>query len=100
MPSTFLLEIGTEELPAEFVGSALDQLKKTVVSDLAELRLVHGEVTVTGTPRRLVVRVESLIDRQSDLEEERKGPPLSKRWWMVNPVQLRLVLPSGVEWIL
>ncbi len=78
MPSTFLLEIGTEELPAEFVGSALDQLKKTVVSDLAQLRLVHGEVTVTGTPRRLVIRVESLIDRQSDLEEERKGPPVKQ----------------------
>ena len=78
MSSTFLLEIGTEELPASFVRSALTQLQQTVELDLAELRLGHGQVTVTGTPRRLVVLVESLIDRQPDLEEERKGPPVKQ----------------------
>ena len=78
MSSTFLLEIGTEELPASFVRSALTQLQQTVELDLAELRLGHGQVTVTGTPRRLVVLVKSLIDRQPDLEEERKGPPVKQ----------------------
>ena len=78
MSSTFLLEIGTEELPASFVRSALTQLQQTVEVDLAELRLGHGQVTVTGTPRRLVVLVKSLIDRQPDLEEERKGPPVKQ----------------------
>ena len=78
MSSTFLLEIGTEELPAEFVHSALKQLQQMVVSDLKDLRLSHGQVTVTGTPRRLAVVVESLIAQQPDLEEERKGPPVKQ----------------------
>ena len=78
MSSTFLLEIGTEELPAEFVHSALKQLQQMVMSDLKDLRLSHGQVRVSGTPRRLAVLVDSLIDRQPDLEEERKGPPVKQ----------------------
>ena len=66
--STFLLEIGTEELPAEFVYSAMKQLQQMVVSDFKDLRLRHGQVRVSGTPRRLAVVVESLIDQQPDLE--------------------------------
>ena len=76
--ATFLLEIGTEELPADFACQALDQLKLVVEKDLNEQRLHHGDVHVTGTPRRLVVRVDALVDRQPDLTEERKGPPASQ----------------------
>lgn len=78
MANTFLLEIGTEELPADFVRSALEQLERRVRTDLKELRLEHGTLSVTGTPRRLLVQVEDLIDAQPDLEEDRKGPPVSQ----------------------
>lgn len=78
LANTFLLEIGTEELPADFVRSALEQLERRVRSDLKELRLDHGALTVTGTPRRLLVEVRDLIDAQPDLEEDRKGPPVSQ----------------------
>ncbi|QNI64331.1 glycine--tRNA ligase subunit beta [Synechococcus sp. A15-44] len=76
MTATFLLEIGTEELPADFVRQALDQLQQRVSRDLREARLGHGAVSVFGTPRRLVVSVADLEDRQPDLEEDRKGPPV------------------------
>ncbi len=78
MTSTFLLEIGTEELPADFARLALIQLKDQVSRDLAELRLNHADLHTTGTPRRLVVCVEALQERQSDLTEERKGPPVAQ----------------------
>ena len=78
LANTFLLEIGTEELPADFVRSALEQLERRVRSDLKELRLDHGALTVTGTPRRLLVEVRDLIDAQPDLAEDRKGPPVSQ----------------------
>ena len=78
MTATFLLEIGTEELPADFACQALDQLKSVVEKDLKDQRLHHADVQVTGTPRRLVVRVDALVDRQPDLLEERKGPPASQ----------------------
>jgi glycyl-tRNA synthetase beta chain len=38
--ATFLLEIGTEELPADFAGAALPQLERRVAQDLAEAALV------------------------------------------------------------
>ena len=73
--STFLLEIGTEELPADFARLALPQLEQLVGRDLATLRLSHAGIYCTSTPRRLVVSVTGLPHRQPDLEEERKGPP-------------------------
>lgn len=73
--STFLLEIGTEELPADFARLALPQLEQLVRRDLATLRLSHERIDCTSTPRRLVVRVTGMPHRQPDLEEERKGPP-------------------------
>ncbi len=78
MTTTFLLEIGTEELPADFVRQALDQLRERVPHDLAEARLSHGSISIFGTPRRLVVSVPNLDDRQPDLREERKGPPVAQ----------------------
>ncbi|QPN66168.1 glycine--tRNA ligase subunit beta [Synechococcus sp. CBW1006] len=73
--STFLLEIGTEELPADFAQSALSQLEQLVSADLLVSRLSFGRVRCLGTPRRLVVLIDGLAERQEDLEEERKGPP-------------------------
>ncbi|MCP9850532.1 glycine--tRNA ligase subunit beta [Cyanobium sp. Morenito 9A2] len=76
--ATFLLEIGTEELPADFVRLALPQLEAAVRRDLADLRLAHGSVRSLGTPRRLAIQVEQLPAGQDDLVEERKGPPLAQ----------------------
>ncbi len=78
--STFLLEIGTEEMPADFVRLALPQLQQLVGRDLASLRLCSSQIRCTSTPRRLVVWVDGLPERQPDLEEERKGPPSAQGW--------------------
>ncbi|MCD6554027.1 MAG: glycine--tRNA ligase subunit beta [Anaerolineae bacterium] len=74
-PAAFLLEIGVEELPAGDLTSAIAQLKELAPNLLDELRLDHGAVRVTGTPRRLVVSVENLSPRQRDVEQIVKGPP-------------------------
>ncbi|MCT0230797.1 glycine--tRNA ligase subunit beta [Synechococcus sp. CS-1324] len=73
--ATFLLEIGTEELPADFVRLALPQLERQVRASLSSQRLGHGLVRSTGTPRRLAITVAALPSHQQDLEEDRKGPP-------------------------
>jgi glycyl-tRNA synthetase len=70
-----LLEIGTEELPAGDLTSAIEQLGEQMPKLLAEARLEHGQVRVTGTPRRQVVYVESLAPKQQDRRELAKGPP-------------------------
>ena len=76
--STFLLEIGTEELPADFARLALPQLEQRVRRDLTDARLPHGAIACTSTPRRLVVQVDSLAAAAEDLEDDRKGPPAAQ----------------------
>ena len=73
--ASFLLEIGTEELPADFARLALPQLESRLGEDLANARLPHAALRATSTPRRLVVCVEGLPARQEDSEQEHKGPP-------------------------
>ena len=73
-PSSFILEVGTEELPAGDVDAALAQLRERVPLWLAELGLKHGPVRVSATPRRLAIFVESLSPRQPDREDIAKGP--------------------------
>ena len=99
MTSTFLLEIGTEELPADFARLALDQLRQRVLSDLRDQRLDHAEVHINGTPRRLVVQVEGLADRQPDLTEERKGPPVAQAFkdGAPGPAAIGFAKRCGVE---
>ncbi len=77
-PADFLLEIGTEELPAADLQSALEQLAARVPALLDELRLAHGEVRVLGTPRRLVVMVEKLAAAQPERTVVIKGPPAAR----------------------
>lgn len=76
MPS-FLLEVGTEELPATFVGSAIAQWQALVPATLSEQYLTCELVNVYATPRRLAIAIAGLPDKQPDREEEIKGPPAS-----------------------
>lgn len=74
----FLLEIGTEELPAADLRSALDQLHTLTTTLLDAARLEHSEVKVLGTPRRLAVIVEELQTHQAALQTVVKGPPAER----------------------
>jgi len=74
-PAAFLLEIGTEELPAADLDTALEQLRVAVPQLLDELRLARDPVRVLGTPRRLAVLVGKVAPHQADVEVEVKGPP-------------------------
>jgi glycyl-tRNA synthetase beta chain len=72
--SELLFEIGTEELPAGYIGPALTFLAEAAARKLNELGLAHGEVRTCGTPRRLTLVVDSLQDRQEDRRLEHLGP--------------------------
>ena len=79
MSSEFLLEIGTEELPASFVTQALRSLKASALELVGQARLGSGalEVHTLGTPRRLALRIRGLAPRQTDRDETVMGPPWS-----------------------
>ncbi|MEO1373490.1 MAG: glycine--tRNA ligase subunit beta [Cyanobacteria bacterium J06635_10] len=73
--ANFLLEVGTEELPASFLSSALAQWKRQIPISLQENFLDTDGVEIYGTPRRLAVLIKGLPPQQADREEEIKGPP-------------------------
>ena len=74
MPA-FLLEVGTEELPAGFLSDAIVQWKSRIPESLKTHNLHNAAVEVYGTPRRLAVLITGLPSQQADREEEIKGPP-------------------------
>jgi glycyl-tRNA synthetase len=77
-PSSFVFEIGVEELPANDVDSAQAYLETRIPTLLNELHLEHGGIRVYATPRRLVIAVDSLFPTQPDREDLVKGPPADK----------------------
>ena len=73
--ATFLLEVGTEELPAGFVASAIAQWQTQIPKSLDEHLLTPKSIEIYGTPRRLAVLVTGLPEQQPNQIEEIKGPP-------------------------
>ncbi|MDR1453220.1 MAG: glycine--tRNA ligase subunit beta [Candidatus Margulisbacteria bacterium] len=72
----FLLEIGTEEIPARFVREMLNNLDKVFRKLLQDNILSFDKLSVYGTDRRLAVLLEGLAERQADRRLELKGPPV------------------------
>ncbi len=74
MSRLLVFEIGTEEIPSAPLYAAIGDLKAGAESALRAARLEHAEVRTYGTPRRLVLEVEGLVERQEDRVERVKGP--------------------------
>jgi glycyl-tRNA synthetase beta chain len=72
----YLLEIGTEELPLEFLLSAPTELVDKVRAALDEQGLSHGELKMYVTPRRLALLIEDLPELQEARTFKTKGPPI------------------------
>jgi glycyl-tRNA synthetase beta chain len=72
-----LFELGCEELPASAVRRAYTQLAQEVTARLDEAGLGHGPAASMGTPRRLIVSVADVADRQPDSTKEQRGPSLT-----------------------
>ncbi len=75
MAKDLFLEIGTEEIPAGFIKSALEALSKQCRNILEAQRIHHGEIRTAATPRRLVLAVSSVEERQADTLVHIYGPP-------------------------
>jgi glycyl-tRNA synthetase beta chain len=97
--ATFLLEVGTEELPAQFVASALAQWKSRIPADLKANVLATDRVEVFGTPRRLAVSIHGLPDQQPQQTEEIKGPPVQAAFkeGKPTPAALGFAKKQGVD---
>ena len=71
-----LLEIGTEEIPSDYLENGLKALRDLAESQLKTSRIEIGEPLVAyGTPRRLVLIGRAVQDKQDDTVQEITGPP-------------------------
>lgn len=72
-----ILEIGTEEIPAQYMENALKDLNRLAKNYLEESRINYKEIKVYGTPRRLVLFIFHINEKQEDILQKIKGPAYS-----------------------
>ncbi|MBI4533040.1 MAG: glycine--tRNA ligase subunit beta, partial [Candidatus Melainabacteria bacterium] len=73
---TYLLEIGTEELPANHLTEAQERLKMLMSQALRQANLTFKDICCLGTPRRLACLIEDLSIVQDTAYKKVKGPPV------------------------
>lgn len=74
MSKDILLEIGTEEIPAHYMPGILGQLKELAAKKLGEANIEYGTIRSLGTPRRAVLLVQGVAEKQADISAKHKGP--------------------------
>ncbi len=72
--SKYLLEIGTEELPANFSHSVINQISSLIEFEFDKKLIKFNNIICTSTPRRIVLFLEGLVDQADDKTLLRKGP--------------------------
>lgn len=75
---TFLVEIGTEELPPKALRSLAESFAANFTAELDSANLEHGEVSWFAAPRRLALKVANLSAAQADREVEKRGPAIAQ----------------------
>lgn len=73
--ATFVLEIGSEEVPSRFLPTEEQELEARFTAALKENALEHGRIRALSTPRRAILVVEDLNPVQTEREEVVAGPP-------------------------
>lgn len=74
---TFLVEIGTEELPPKALRNLAESFAANFTAELDAANLAHGEVSWFAAPRRLALKVANLSAAQPDREVEKRGPAIA-----------------------
>jgi len=72
-----VLEIGTEEIPAQYMENALKNLDQLAKKHLEVARINYREIKVYGTPRRLILFIFHIKEKQEDIFQKIKGPAYS-----------------------
>lgn len=76
----FLLEIGTEELPARFIKPAKAGLEKLLKEGLEASRIGFSGMVSFGTPRRIAVLIEAMEEKQTETVIVKFGPPAARAY--------------------
>lgn len=74
MRTGLLLEIGTEELPVSSISAASLSLENSIREVLTKGRVEFGKISVYATPRRIVLHIEDIAQKQKDESKTLYGP--------------------------
>ena len=74
MMSRYLLEIGVEEIPSDYIDKTKSQLKEKFEKLLEENKLTYDQVRVESTPRRFAIFIENVNANESSEKISVKGP--------------------------
>ncbi len=74
--SEFLLEVRSEEIPARMLEPGVRELATRVFEELMARGIGPREVETGFTPRRLVLRLGGVPEREPDRDERVMGPPV------------------------
>ena len=74
MTSELLFEIGTEEIPAGFLSKAVGDMENIIHKSLTEKMIPFEGIKCMATPRRLVLYIADVAQKQEDQTIEKMGP--------------------------
>jgi len=74
MTSELLFEIGTEEIPAGFLSKAVGDMEDIIRKSLTEKMIPFSGIKCLATPRRLVLYIADVAQKQEDQTVEKMGP--------------------------
>lgn len=74
----FVLEIGSEELPATFVPIGARNLERAAKELFNREGISYGTIQTDGTPRRLTLYVTDLALGTSETTNEKRGPSIDR----------------------
>jgi glycyl-tRNA synthetase beta chain len=113
--SDFLLEIGTEEIPARFLEPAKEGLRKLLEDSFVQSRITFGNTNIQATPRRMMALIEDVSEKQDETTIIKFGPPLNRAYdesgvptkaatgfakaQGVGPEELKKGVKDGVEFV-
>ncbi|WP_448622765.1 glycine--tRNA ligase subunit beta [Dickeya fangzhongdai] len=75
---TFLVEIGTEELPPKALRNLAESFAANFTAELDTAGLGYQSVNWFAAPRRLALKVAGLSASQPDREVEKRGPAIAQ----------------------
>ncbi|KXU79462.1 glycine--tRNA ligase subunit beta [Aeromonas enteropelogenes] len=75
---TFLVEIGTAELPPKALRSLAEAFADNFKAELTKADLAFGDVEWFASPRRLALKVHALAGEQPSKSVEKRGPAVAQ----------------------
>ena len=96
---SFLVELGTEELPPKALLTLANAFGEGITNGLKEANLAAGDCRVYAAPRRLAVVIDAVPVKQQDQKIQRRGPALATAYKDGEPTKavLGFAKSCGVE---